>query len=110
MFNRNIILKITAVSLIAILIFLFLHSETELFDKHNDSCKDLDLCLILDKANFENNHDVDIFLKITHDIINVSIVKLNHSIQLFIQPDKFSSYFHYKTADKIYLTNLILLI
>ncbi len=59
MTKRKHILRMTAGMIISVLIFLFIHSETELFDTHTDSCKDLDICLILEKASFENHHDID---------------------------------------------------
>lgn len=37
-------------------IFLFLHSETNLFDKHTEHCASVDVCLILNKAIFEKSH------------------------------------------------------
>ena len=65
------ILRYIAGLILTVIVVLFLHSETNLFDEHTDSCKSIDLCLILDKANLDNHHNFKNSIKIIHDTFQV---------------------------------------
>ena len=73
--------------ILSALVFLFIHSETNLFDEHNDDCKDLDLCLILDKAHFEKNIITNQVLKVSPDFIPLSSVKISQFSLTFSQTE-----------------------
>lgn len=48
--RKNLIIRIVATLIFTAISFLFVHSETNLFDDHTNSCDATDLCLILKKA------------------------------------------------------------
>ena len=108
--ERKKILRFTAIMLLAAFTFLFLHSETELFDEHTEQCKDLDLSLILEKARFDDFHNIDDSMKITFDYVNVALFDINYDYETISKWDYFSpgnySDFQYRT----FIKNRILLI
>lgn len=96
--------------MLSVLVFLFMHSETELFDTHSEICKGTDLCLILDKASFENFHSINNFLKLSNDIFQISYFNLNLSYQKFSEMDLLTTSLFFTTPVHNLIKNQILLI
>lgn len=91
-------------------IFLFLHSETNLFDKHTEHCASVDVCLILNKAIFEKSHQTINKITISFDyflepIISIGFSNPSNSIHLQKNP-----VFEYRKNTKTYIRFSSLLI
>jgi len=103
-------LKITAGIVLSVLVFLFVHSETDFFDEHNENCKYVDLCLILDNANCDNQHISHHFQKTftqnyhlpSHSFVQTELKLYQNK---FISNDKPINF-----PDKLFLKNQIILI
>ncbi len=104
------ILRSTAGLIILVFIFLFMHSETELLDKHNESCKDFDVCIILEKASFDNNDNFDNLVKISHDVFQVTDFKIFHIVQEYTKLESITPNDVVKPPEKIFIKNQILII
>jgi hypothetical protein len=108
--KRIIILRIIAGLMLSVFIFLFIHSETDFFDRHTDKCKDLDLCLILDKASFDNHHHFNklskLHIDISHEYLSIAAKSyVSYSDKGFLAPNYFIT-----SPNNILLKNKILLI
>jgi hypothetical protein len=64
--EKRKILSIVAGLIIFVITLLFLHSETNLFDHHTEECQNIDLCLILQNASFDNHVSVNKMIKFLH--------------------------------------------
>ena len=106
----NNILCLTAGLILTVLIFLFLHSELPLFENHSENCKDVDICLILEKANFDNDLNFDNFHKISYEIVLIPILKISQLLHMSEEFDSFLPKHLFYFPDNLHLKNKILLI
>lgn len=108
--NKMKICSFIAGLILSALILLFIHSETDLLHSHTENCRDIDLCLILDKARFNdhqilenlNNLTINYFHINCHDIFPLNIVLPNK--------DYYTSIHFITTPSKELIKNSILLI
>lgn len=61
--NKHII-KYIAGLILYVLVIMFLHSETTIFDCHSEECSKVDFCLIMGKASFDNHIDTNKSIKV----------------------------------------------
>lgn len=89
--NREHILKNTAGLILTVFVFLFLHSDVEIFHEHTKLCKDIDLCVILDKANLDNKHNCGNAVKLSQNLLKLSFILIREPIKVFFELEYLTS-------------------
>lgn len=104
--NRSI-LRFIAGLILTVLTILFVHSEIDFFCEHTEECKTVDICLILDKVNFDNHHSFIDLLKLSNVFFQKAFFDDFSSINSLIKMESINPNPPFFQSDHILLLNQV---